>query len=62
MNGTGGTNDCIAYINKLAYIGSKFSPGQVVLSAGLVNSGNTNRYGNTNYYFDDTSPAMAVGP
>jgi hypothetical protein len=48
MNGTGGTNDCIAYINKLAFIGSNYSPGQLILSAS--NGG----YKNTNYYFDDT--------
>jgi hypothetical protein len=44
---TGGTNDCIAYINKLASIGSR-SPGKVVISA------SAGGYGNSNYYFDDT--------
>src|SRR5262249_2610061 len=43
-----GTNDCRAYIDKLASIGSAYSPGQVVLSA------NAGGYGNTNYCFDDT--------
>jgi hypothetical protein len=62
MNGTGGTNDCIAYINKLAYIGSNFCPGQVMLSASLVKNGNTNRYGNTNYYFDDTESGYGGWP
>jgi alpha-tubulin suppressor-like RCC1 family protein len=62
MNGMGGTNDCIAYINKLAYIGSNFCPGQVMLNASLVNNGNTNRYGNTNYYFDDTESGYGGWP
>jgi hypothetical protein len=48
MNGTGGTNDCIAYINKLAYIASNYCPGQLVISA------STGGYGNTNWYFDDS--------
>jgi hypothetical protein len=42
-----GTNDCIAYINKLASIGTNFSPGKLVISAGLGG------YGNTNYAIDD---------
>ena len=41
-----GTNDCLAYIDKLANMGSKYSPGQVLLSA----SGGG--YGNTNYVVD----------
>jgi len=53
MNGTGGTNDCIAYINKLAFIGLNYSPGQLILSA------SAGGYGNTNWYFDD---AEAVYP
>jgi hypothetical protein len=48
MNGTGGTNDCIAYINKLASMGSNNPPGQLMLS------GRAGGYANTNYYFDDT--------
>jgi alpha-tubulin suppressor-like RCC1 family protein len=48
MNGTGGTTDCIAYINKLASTGSSNTPGQVILSA--TGAG----YGNTHWYFDDT--------
>jgi alpha-tubulin suppressor-like RCC1 family protein len=46
MNGTGGTNDCIAYINKLAFIGSNYSPAQLILSA------TAGGYPNTNWYFD----------
>ena len=49
MNGTGGTNDCIAYINKLAFIGSNYSPGHFILSA------SAGGYGNTHCYFDDTT-------
>ena len=48
MNGTGGTNDCIAYINKLAFIGTNYSQGHLILSA------SKGGYGNSNYYFDDT--------
>jgi hypothetical protein len=48
MNGTGGTNDCIAYINKLAYIGNTYSPGKLVISA------SAGGYGNANWYFDDS--------
>jgi hypothetical protein len=44
----GGTNTCMAYINKLVQFGSNFSPGKLIISAG------GQRYGNTNYYFDDT--------
>ena len=55
-----GTNDCRAYIDKLAHFGSNYSPGQLVISA------RRGGYGNTNYYFDDTrlgydSPAPAGG-
>ena len=45
-----GTNDCIAYIDKLASIATNYSLGKVVIS------GNSGGYGNTNYYFDDTRP------
>jgi len=51
MNGVGGTNDCIAYINKLAFIGSNYSPGQLTLSA------SSGGYGNTNWYFETSSGA-----
>jgi len=43
------TNDCRAYIDKLAHFGTNYSPGKLRISAS--DSG----YGNTNYYFDDTS-------
>jgi len=45
------TNDCRAYIDKLEYIGTTYSPGKVVISA----TGN-GTYGNTNYYFDNALP------
>ena len=48
MNGANGTNDCIAYINKLASLSTNYSPGSIILSA------RADGYGNTNYYFDDT--------
>jgi hypothetical protein len=48
MSGMGGTNDCIAYINKLAFIGSNCSSGRLILSTSAA------CYGNTNWYFDDT--------
>jgi hypothetical protein len=40
-----GTNDCIAYINKLAGMDTNNS---------LIISASVTEYGNTNYYFDDT--------
>jgi alpha-tubulin suppressor-like RCC1 family protein len=43
-----GTNDCIAYINKLVYLGTNYSLGKLIISA------SAGGYGNTNYYFDDT--------
>ncbi len=43
-----GTNDCKAYINKLEFFGTNYSPGKLLLSA------SAGSYGNTNYYFDDT--------
>ena len=47
MNGTGGTNDCISNINKIASFAA-YSPGQLIISA------HRGGYPNTNYYFDDT--------
>lgn len=41
-----GTNDCIGYINKLAYIGTNYSPGKLLISA------SAGGYGNTNYVLD----------
>jgi alpha-tubulin suppressor-like RCC1 family protein len=51
MNGLGGTNDCIAYINKLASMANNNPPGRLFISA------SKDGYGNTNWYFDfgDTS-------
>lgn len=43
-----GTNDCIAYINKIAYVGTNYSTGKLIISGGVA------QYGNTNYYFDNT--------
>ncbi len=50
-----GTNDCKAYIDKLGFIGTNYSPGKLILSASL------GTYGNTNYYFDDTRFDNAPG-
>jgi len=44
----GDTNACIAYINKLAFIGSNYSPGRLLISAGGACG-----YGNTNYVIDN---------
>jgi Regulator of chromosome condensation (RCC1) repeat len=41
-----GTNDCIAYISKLALFGSNYSPGKSIISA------SAGGYGNTNYVVD----------
>jgi len=46
MNGTGGTNDCIAYINKLKNMAVNNPPGTLFISAMAAD------YGNTNWYFD----------
>jgi alpha-tubulin suppressor-like RCC1 family protein len=55
MNGTGGTNDCTAYIDKLATMASNYSPGTLLISA-------SNRgYGNTNWYFDNGGVAESQG-
>ena len=54
MNGTGGTNDCIAYINKLTNIGNTYSPGKLIISA------NVGGYSNLDWYFDDTSPLTSI--
>jgi hypothetical protein len=42
------TNGCRAYIDKLEYFGTNFSPGKLIISA------SASGYANTNYYFDDT--------
>jgi alpha-tubulin suppressor-like RCC1 family protein len=56
MNGANGTNDCIAYINKLVSIGTNYSPGKLIISA------SAGGYGNTNYYFDDTETGYGGYP
>ena len=43
----GTTNDCRAYIDKLEYFGTNYSPGKLVISANSAGS-----YGNTNYVLD----------
>jgi hypothetical protein len=53
----GGTRtDCEAYIDKVAYFGTNYSPGQLNISASAGN------YGNTNYYFDDSRDPGFAGP
>ena len=47
MNGYGGTNDCIAYINKLENIGTNYSLGKLVISP------SDGGYSNTNYLVDN---------
>lgn len=42
MNGVNGTNDCIAYINKLVSFGTNYSPGNLVIRASAGGYGNTN--------------------
>ena len=44
----GSLADCEAYVDKLAFIGTNYSPGKLIISA------SAGGYGNTNYYFDDT--------
>ena len=39
--------DCRAYVDKLAYIGTNYSPGKLIISA------NAGAYGNTNYIVDN---------
>jgi hypothetical protein len=56
MNGANGTNDCIAYINKLVFIGTNYSSEKLIISA------SAGGYGNTNYYFDDTEVGYGGDP
>jgi alpha-tubulin suppressor-like RCC1 family protein len=51
-----GTNDCIAYINKVASFGINYSPGKLIISA------SAGAYGNTNWYFDDTEYTYGGDP
>ena len=55
MNGFGGTNDCIAYINKLVTFASNYSPGTLIFGPSPAS------YGNTNWYFDDTVAGGTAG-
>jgi hypothetical protein len=48
MNGTNGTSDCTAYIDKLVSFSSNYSPGQLKISA------SAGGYNNTNWYIDYT--------
>jgi len=43
----GSAADCRAYVDKLAYIGTNYSPGKLIISAGS--------YGNTNYAIDNVN-------
>jgi hypothetical protein len=47
------TNDCKAYIDKLAFISSNYSSGQLIISA------NSGGYTNTNYYFEGSGDSPA---
>ena len=49
FNSSDGTNDCIAYINKLACFGSNYSAHQLIISASSYG------YSNCNWYFDDSN-------
>ena len=58
MNGTSGTNfhssdgtNGIAYIEKLAYFGSAYSPGKLIISANA--RWYSNAYSDNNWYFND---------
>ncbi len=52
----GSTNDCIAYINKLAFIGTNYSSGNLLISASVGG------YANTNYCLDDTENGYGGDP
>jgi alpha-tubulin suppressor-like RCC1 family protein len=51
-----GTNDCKAYVDKLQYFGTNYSPGKLLISA----SGGG--YQNTNYYFEDAQSSHPAFP
>ncbi len=51
MSGTGGTNDCIQYINKLTNVGGLYASSQPFLIP------KSPSYSNTNWYFDDNATA-----
>jgi hypothetical protein len=48
------TNGCRAYIDRLEFVGTNYSPGKILLSA------SAGGYGNTNYYFDDARNAFGA--
>ncbi len=48
--------DCEAYVDKVAYTGTNYSPGNLIISA------SAGGYGNTNYYFDDTESGYGGDP
>lgn len=50
-----GTNDCKAYIDKLEFFGTNFSPGSLMINA------SASGYGSTNYYFDDVRDPNYAG-
>ncbi|PWU15818.1 MAG: hypothetical protein C5B50_14660 [Verrucomicrobia bacterium] len=56
MDGYGGTNDCIAYINKLAYFGMTYSPGKLIIRP------SERGYGGTNYLVDDVNNLYCGDP
>jgi alpha-tubulin suppressor-like RCC1 family protein len=56
MNGVNGTNDCIAYINKLVSMGTNYSPSKLIISA------SASGYGNTNYVVDDVNNIYCGSP
>ena len=55
MNGANGTNDCIAYINKLVSFGTNYSPGKLIVSA------SAGGYGNINYILDNARHGTGYG-
>jgi alpha-tubulin suppressor-like RCC1 family protein len=55
FNSSDGTNDCIAYINKLALFWSNYGAGQLIISA------SAGLYGNNNWYFDDSYHGETLG-
>jgi alpha-tubulin suppressor-like RCC1 family protein len=44
----GSAADCEAYVDKLEFFGTNYSPGRLIINA------SAGEYGNANYYFDDT--------
>jgi hypothetical protein len=56
FNSSDGTNDCIAYIDKLVAMASNNPPGTLFISATATH------YGNINWYFDDDQGAYPSFP